>query len=30
MGQPFTTFGTTDNNTIDTITNPGEFAELKA
>jgi uncharacterized protein DUF1552 len=27
---PFTTFGTTDNNTVGTITNPGEFAELKA
>ena len=29
-GMPFTTFGTTDNNTVGTITNPGEFAELKA
>jgi hypothetical protein len=27
---PFTTFGNTDNNTVGTITNPGEFAELKA
>jgi hypothetical protein len=29
-GMPFTTFGNTDNNTVGTITNPGEFAELKA
>jgi hypothetical protein len=28
-GAAFTTFGNTDNNTVGTITNPGEFAELK-
>ena len=31
LGLPaVTTFGTTDNNTVDTINNPGEFAELRA
>ena len=31
LGLPaVTTFGTTDNNTVGTINNPGEFAELRA
>jgi hypothetical protein len=30
MGMPFTSFGTMDNNTSETITNPGELTALRA